>query len=203
MLYSLTGEIICTEPGVVVIECGGVGFLCNVSASTMQAIPPVGRSTTLFTHMNVSQDAMTLYGFATKSELSCFRMLTSVSGIGSKTAIAVLSALSPEQLAMHVASGDYKALTAAQGIGPKQAQRIVLELKDKVAGLGAPLDGFTAPGAPLSTAPSPAGNGAEAIRALMVLGCSSAEASKLVSSLDQTQPVEQLISQALRLMAQQ
>ncbi len=202
MLYSLTGEILHTEPGMVVIECGGVGFQCSVSASTLQSLPPVGRSTTIFTHLNVTQDAMTLYGFATRSELSCFRMLTGVSGIGSKTAIAVLSALSPEQLAMNVAAGDYKALTAAQGIGPKQAQRIVLELKDKVAGMGAPLDGMPGTAAP-AAASAPAGNAAEAIRALMVLGCSSAEASKLVAGLDQTQPVEQLISQALRLMAQQ
>ncbi len=200
MIYSLTGEILFVEPGVAVIECGGVGFQCNVSASTLQKLPPVGQSTTVFTHLNVTQDAMTLYGFATKSELSCFRMLTSVSGIGSKTAIAVLSAMSPEQLAMNVASGDYKALTCAQGIGPKQAQRIVLELKDKVAGMGAPTDGM--PGVPATAAAaSPAGNAAEAIRALMVLGCSSGEASQLVAKLDQTLPVEQLISQALRLMA--
>lgn len=197
MIYSLTGEVLYVESGMAVIECGGVGFKCIVSASTLQKLPPVGQSTTIFTHLNVTQDAMTLYGFATKSELSCFRMLTGVSGIGSKTAIAVLSAMTPEQLAMNVASGDYKAITCAQGIGPKQAQRIVLELKDKVTSMGAP----TVAADISSVAPSPAGNAAEAIRALMVLGCSSGEASQLVAKLDQTLPVEQLISQALRLMA--
>ena len=199
MLYSLTGEILYVEPGVAVIECGGVGFKCIVSSSTLQKLPPVGQSTTIFTHLNVTQDAMTLYGFATKSELSCFRMLTGVSGIGSKTAIAVLSAMTPEQLAINVASGDYKAITCAQGIGPKQAQRIVLELKDKVTSMGAPAD--TSVSTPAAAAASPAGNAAEAIRALMVLGCSSGEASQLVARLDQNLPVEQLISQALRLMA--
>ena len=201
MIYSLTGEVLYVEPGVAVIECGGVGFRCLVSGSTLRELPPVGQSTMLYTHLNVTQDAMTLYGFATKSELSCFRMLTSVSGIGSKTAVAVLSAMSPEQLAVSVAAGDYKALTCAQGIGPKQAQRIVLELKDKVTGMGAPLD--TSPIGAGAAAPvaTPAGNAAEAIRALMVLGCSSSEAAQLVAKLDQTQSVEQLIQQALRLMA--
>ena len=198
MIYSLTGEILCTEPNAAVIECGGVGFRCTVSNSTLQRLPAVGSSTTLFTHLNVTQDAMALFGFATKSELSCFRMLTGVSGIGPKTAIAVLSAMSPEQLAMNVASGDYKAITCAQGIGPKQAQRIVLELKDKVTSMGAPADGAAASPAAVSV---PAGNAAEAIRALMVLGCTSGEASQLVAKLDQTQPVEALIQQALRLMA--
>lgn len=202
MIYSLTGEILFVEPNTAVIECGGVGFKCVVSNSTLQRLPPVGSSTTLFTHLNVSQDAMTLFGFATKSELSCFRMLTGVSGIGPKTAIAVLSAMTPEQLAMNVASGDYKAITCAQGIGPKQAQRIVLELKDKVTSMGAPADGVPADAAAVSPAVSvPAGNSAEAIRALMVLGCTSGEASQLVAQLDQSQPVEQLIQQALRLMA--
>lgn len=199
MIYSLTGEVLYVEPGVAVIECGGVGFRCLVSGSTLRELPPVGQSTMLYTHLNVTQDAMTLYGFATKSELSCFRMLTSVSGIGSKTAVAVLSAMSPEQLAVSVAAGDYKALTCAQGIGPKQAQRIVLELKDKVTGMGAPLD--ASPIGSAAPVANPAGNAAEAIRALMVLGCSSSEAAQLVAKLDQTQPVEQLIQQALRLMA--
>ena len=198
MIYSLTGEILFVEPNTAVIECGGVGFKCVVSNSTLQRLPPVGSSTTLFTHLNVTQDAMTLFGFATKSELSCFRMLTGVSGIGPKTAIAVLSAMTPEQLAINVASGDYKALTCAQGIGPKQAQRIVLELKDKVTSMGAPADSAAVSPAAVS---APAGNSAEAIRALMVLGCSSGEAAQLVAQLDQSQPVETLIQQALRLMA--
>jgi len=185
------------EPGIAVVSCGGVGYLCSVSASTQRTLPTSG-TVTLYTHMNVTQDAITLYGFATRAELSCFRMLTSVSGIGSKTALSALSAMTPEQLAISVAAGDHKALTCAQGIGNKQAQRIVLELKDKMAGLGAPSDVITA-GTPAVGAPAVAGsNAAEAVRALMVLGYSSGEASSLVSRLDPTLPVEKLIAQALR-----
>lgn len=196
MFYSLTGEVIHKEPGCAVIECGGVGFSCIVSGSTYNRLN-VGSSATLFTHLNVAQDSISLYGFSSRAELSCFKMLTSVSGIGNKTAIALLSAMTPEQIAISVAAGDYKALTCAQGIGPKQAQRIVLELKDKMSGLGAPADipnGGAAPAARTSTAQ----NAAEAVRALMVLGYSSGEASALVSKLDPGLPVEQLIAQALR-----
>lgn len=197
MIYSLTGELAVSEPGMVVIVCGGVGFKCSVSGSTLRSLPAVGQQTTLYTHLSVSQDAMSLYGFSSRTELSCFKMLTSVSGIGSKTAIAVLSAISPEQLAVCVAAGDYKTLTLAQGIGPKQAQRIVLELKDKVAAIGAAADSFAAGGAV-----SPVGlGGGEAQKALMVLGYSAGEAASLLSQLDQSLPVEQLIAQALKLRA--
>ncbi|MBQ9994083.1 MAG: Holliday junction branch migration protein RuvA [Clostridia bacterium] len=202
MIYSLTGEIIHSEPGFVVIECGGVGFRCIVSNSTQRTLPSIGQSTTLYTYLNITQDAMTLFGFSSQSEMSCFKMLTSVSGIGSKTAIAVLSAMTPEQLAVSVASGDHKALTVAQGIGPKQAQRIVLELKDKVAKLGAPADMPISGGIPAAMPQVAASGAAEAIRALMVLGYSSGEASQMIAKLDQTLPVEQMISQALRMMAQ-
>lgn len=196
MFYSLRGKLIFSEPGFVAVECGGVAFKCMVSMSTQSALPPIGSEAFLYTHLNVTQDAMSLYGFGTKSEYSCFRMLTAVSGIGSKTAMAVLSALSPEQIAVSVASGDYKTLTRANGIGPKQAQRIVLELKDKVSGLGAPVS----PDQP-QAARSASSNASEAIGALMVLGCTAAEAAALVAKLDQEQPVESLISQALKFMA--
>lgn len=199
MFYSLRGKLIHTEINVAVIECGGVGFKCLVSANTMRSLPGVGAEAQLFTHLNVTQDNLTLFGFASETELSCFKMLTSVSGIGSKTAVSVLSAMSPEQLALSIAAGDHKALTCAQGIGPKQAQRIVLELKDKMKGLGAPVEDISA--AASSAAALPGNNAAEAIRALMVLGCSSSEAATLVAKLDNTQPVEKIISQALKLMA--
>lgn len=198
MLYSLNGKLIHTEVNVAVIECGGVGFKCLVSANTMRSLPGVGAQVQLFTHLNVTQDAFTLFGFSSETELSCFKMLTSVSGIGSKTAISVLSSMSPEQLAMSIAAGDHKALTCAQGIGPKQAQRIVLELKDKMKGLGAPIEDGSAAASPVAMGGN---NAAEAIRALMVLGCSSSEAAALVAKIDNTQPVEQIISQALKLMA--
>ncbi len=199
MIYSVSGKLIYTEPGMAVIECGGVGYACMISGSTQRSLPAIGENAMLYTKLNVTQDAISMYGFSGKSELSCFKMLTGVSGIGSKTAISLLSAISPEQLAMCVASGDYKTLTRAQGIGPKQAQRICLELKDKIKGLGAPAD--TAPVSGEGVPFAPAFNSSEAIQALMVLGCSAGEASGLVAKCDQTLPVEQIIAQALKLMA--
>lgn len=196
MIHSLRGTLILSEPGFVVIECSGVGFKCSVSSTTQFSMPPVGQEAFLYTHLNVTQDAFSLYGFSSREEYSCFRMLTGVSGIGSKTAMAVLSALTPEQIAVSVASGDYKALTKANGIGPKQAQRIVLELKDKFKSVEISAD---SPSVGVPAAPS--GGVSEAISALMVLGCSAAEASSLVSKVDVTQPVEKIISDALRLMA--
>ncbi|MBE6765527.1 MAG: Holliday junction branch migration protein RuvA [Clostridia bacterium] len=196
MIHSLRGTLLLSEPGFVVIECGGVGFKCMISSTTQYSMPPVGQEVFLYTHLNVTQDAFSLYGFSSREENSCFRMLTNVSGIGSKTAMAVLSALTPEQIAVSVASGDYKALTKANGIGPKQAQRIVLELKDKFKSVDVGSSSGSA-GVPAA----PAGGVSEAISALMVLGCSAAEASALVAKTDVTQPVEKIISDALRLMA--
>lgn len=200
MIYSLSGELLVCEPGLAVISCGGVGFRCIVSGTTQRAMPPIGQKASLYTHMNVTQDAITLYGFSTRAEMSCFRMLTSVSGIGAKTAIAVLSVMSPEQLAISVAAGDAKALTAAPGIGPKQAQRIVLELKDKVSDIQPVLSsGNTGVQLPAVSA----GAATEAIRALGALGYSQTEAAQMVSALDQSMTVEQMIAAALRAAAQQ
>lgn len=199
MFYSLRGKLIHIEPGAAVVECGGIGFKCGVSMSTQAGLPAVGGDAFLYTHMAISQDNVSLYGFATREELSCFKMLTAVSGIGSKTAVAVLSALSPEQIAVSVASGDFKALTRANGIGPKQAQRIVLELKDKVSGLGAPDMGtvqVASGGVPIRGA----SKSSEAIGALMVLGCAADEAARLVSGLDPEMTVEQMIAGALKAM---
>jgi len=199
MIYSLSGELLVCEPGSVVISCSGVGFHCLVSGTTQRSMPAIGQKATLFTHMNVTQDAITLFGFSTKAELSCFRMLIGVSGIGSKTAIAVLSAISPEQLAISVAAGDAKALTTAPGIGPKQAQRIVLELKDKVSAIQPVLSADT-PGIQLPAAPA-AGAATEAARALLALGYSQTEAAQMVGALDQSMTVEQMIAAALRAAA--
>lgn len=201
MIHSLRGKLIHVEPSAAVVECGGIGFKCGVSMSTQANLPPVGSEAFLYTHMAVSQDNVALYGFATREELSCFRMLTGVSGIGSKTAVAALSALSPEQIAVSVASGDYKTLTRANGIGPKQAQRIVLELKDKVAkDFGSPDMGGVAV---ISGGASVGGanKSSEAIGALMVLGCAADEAARLVSRLDPELTVEQMIAGALKLMS--
>lgn len=197
MIYSLRGTLTLSEPGFVVLECGGVGFRCAVSTTTQLSMPSVGQEVFLYTHFNVTQDALSLYGFASREEYSCFRLLISVSGVGSKIAMSALSALTPEQIAVSVASGDYKMLTKANGIGPKQAQRIVLELKDKFASM----DVTPAISSAASAAAVSSNSVSEAVNALMVLGCSAAEASSLVAKTDVSQPVEKIIADALKLMA--
>lgn len=198
MIYSLSGTLDYTEPGFVVVDCGGVGFKCFTSLQTQRSLPAVGKELKLYTYMSVREDAMDLFGFISKAELSCFKMLISVNGVGAKVGIAILSELSPEQIGMSVASGDYKTLTRASGVGPKLAQRIVLELKDKVKGLGAPVDGDLSPAAPV---PSAAGNASRAVSALMVLGYQAGEASAVVSKFDPSLSVEELIRLSLREMA--
>lgn len=198
MIYSLTGKYITAEPNFVVIECGGVGFRCFTSMSTITRLPEQGSTVTLYTHMSVTENAMTLYGFSEKTELSCFKMLISVSGIGPKAAISILSTLTPEDVALAVGSGDYKAITRANGVGPKIAQRVVLELKDKFKSMGAPSD--IAPNG-RGGVPSASSNAAAAINALLVLGYQPSEAAQLVAKLDATLPTEEIIRLALVEMA--
>ena len=198
MLYSLRGKLIHAEPRVAVIECGGVGFRCQISMTTARALPALGAEATLYTIMNVREDAIELFGFAEQAELECFKQLTSVTGVGPKAGLAILSELSPERVALAAASGDYKALTRAQGVGPKLAQRIVLELKDKVGALAAS-GGVELPGG--TGVVSAAGNAAEAVSALSVLGFTPGEASAAVGRLDSSLPVETLVRDALEQLA--
>ena len=188
MIYSLTGKYVAAEPNYVVVECGGVGFQCFTSMSTITRLPQQGSTVTLYTYMSVTENAITLYGFSEKTELSCFKMLISVSGIGPKAAISILSTLTPEDVALAVGSGDYKAI----------AQRVVLELKDKFKSMGAPAELPTGAKAGVVSVSS---NAAAAINALMVLGCQSAEAAKLVAKLDASLPTEEIIRLALIEMA--
>lgn len=196
MIYSLTGTVTHTEPGLAVVECGGVGFKCLTTASTLRALPPIGGKSTLFTHLNVREDALDLFGFATEKELNCFRMLISVSGVGPKAALSILSESTPEKFALSVASGDAKALTRAPGIGNKIAQRIVLELKDKVSG-AAVAEGIVEDGG----VPSASGNAEEAVNALVVLGYTRSEAALAAGRCDASLPVEEIIRQSLRRLA--
>ncbi len=196
MIYSLTGTVTHTEPGLAVVECGGVGFKCLTTASTLRALPPIGGKSTLFTHLNVREDALDLFGFATEKELNCFRMLISVSGVGPKAALSILSESTPEKFALAVASGDAKALTRAPGIGNKIAQRIVLELKDKVSG-AAVAEGIVEDGG----VPSASGNAEEAVNALVVLGYTRSEAALAAGRCDASLPVEEIIRQSLRRLA--
>ena len=199
MIYSVTGTLIHIEPGVAVVECGGVGFKCLTSMGTLPRLPNIGGQVKLYTKLNVREDAMDLFGFATTSELNCFNMLTSVSGVGPRVGLAILSELDPEKVALAVASGDSKALTRASGVGAKLAQRITLELKDKVKKMGVSGEIGAALAEPGGVA-SAAGNAANAVSALAVLGYTPSEAAAVVAKFDSSLPTEELIRLSLREM---
>ncbi len=197
MIYSVRGKLIHADPKLAVVECGGVGLACQITLNTARQLPSVGSEVMLYTMMNVREDAIELFGFAEQNELASFKMLTTVSGVGPKVGIAILSELTPERVALAVAAGDHKALTKASGVGPKLAQRIVLELKDKCA-LPTGNGGVQLPDAgPVSAA----GNAAEAVSALTVLGFSAGEAAAAVGKLDSSLSVEALVRGALRQLA--
>ncbi|MGN0560817.1 MAG: Holliday junction branch migration protein RuvA [Candidatus Fimenecus sp.] len=201
MFYSITGRVVHRDTQSVALETGGVAFQCSTTLSTLKTIGEKGSTATLYTYLNVREDALDLFGFATEQELECFKLLISVSGVGPKAALAILSELTPDKLALCLATGDSKSITRAQGVGPKLAQRVVLELKDKLAkGLELPADSPEIQAAGLAAAD---GNAAEAVSALTMLGYSQSEAAMAVSKLDGDLPVEELIKQALKQLARQ
>ena len=200
MIYCLTGKIIKKTLNAVVLSCGGVGYYAQCPASVAGALPGVGKEATLYTVLSVTENDVSLYGFATEEQQACFEMLTAVSGVGPKVGLAILSVMEPDRVALAISAGDHKAFKAASGVGPKLAQRIVLELKDKVAkgfveGINLEDVGRTA-----SAAPAAQGAG-QAIAALVSLGYSQSEAALAVSKIDATLPVEEIIKLALRGMA--
>lgn len=193
MIYSVSGKLIHTEPELAVVECGGVGYGCKTTFNTLQKI--AGESEVmLYTYLSVREDAAELYGFADREELKCFRLLISVSGVGPKAALSILSVMNTQQFALCVATADSKALTKVKGIGAKTAQRIILELKDKLAGETISVRGQSAQPAAVSAAGS---NIAEAVTALEVLGYTEGEALSVLSKLDPALPVEELIKKSL------
>ena len=198
MFYSLTGKLVLTTSSSAVIDCGGVAFLCSTTVNTLRDLPQPGNQVMLYTVLNVKEDALDLYGFSTQAELDFYKLLVGVSGVGPKSALAVLSDFTPDRLALCIAAGDIKSLTRAQGIGPKAAQRIVLELKDKVGGLGNEAVQNDVAAVGVSSA---AGNAADAVAALTVLGYSQSEAALAVGRLDHALPVEELIKGALKALA--
>lgn len=197
MFYSLTGKIIMTDASSVAIECGGVGFKCSASLNTLKKVGAVGQRVTLYTHLAVREDALELFGFYDENELSCFKLLISISGVGPKAALAVLSEMTPERLAVAVSNGDVKSVTKAQGVGPKLAQRIILELKGKLSAAVSEDDGDFAPGMTENVSEK----SSEAISALQFLGYSQYEASKAVRGLDPSLSVEEMIKKALALLS--
>ena len=199
MFYSLTGNVIYKGLSDVAVECGGVGFRCFTSSNTLADIT-LGEKITLYTYLSVREDALDLFGFSTEYELEWYKMLVSVNGVGPKAALAVLSELDPDKLALSIAASDVKAITKAQGIGPKIAQRIILDLKDKVANIATSSDNSGSDIASVSAANS-SGATAEAIAALTMLGYSQSEAAVAVSKLDAGLSVENLIKGALKILS--
>lgn len=202
MIYSLRGKLAVKELGFAVIECGGVGYGCKTSFNTVSALSEIGSEAVLYTHLYVREDAVELFGFATLQELSCFKLLISVSGVGPKAATSILSDVTPERFAFLVASGDSKAFTKTKGIGAKTAQRIVLELKDKISSES--LSGTVAQDAADFAAVSSgaaAASVSEALEALMVLGYSQGEVAPILGKLDPSLNTQELIKETLRLMA--
>ena len=200
MIYCLTGKIVKKSLNAVVLSCGGVGYYAQCPASVAGALPGVGKEATLYTVMSVTENDVSLYGFATEEQQACFEMLTAVSGVGPKVGLAILSVMEPQRVALAISAGDHKAFKAANGVGPKLAQRIVLELKDKVAkGF---VDGISLEDVAGAASGEPASqSSAQAIAALVSLGYSQSEAALAISKIDATLPVEEIIKLALRGMA--
>ena len=195
MYYSVRGEVVHLAPGIAVVECGGVGYKCFTTMNTQKNLA-IGSEAKLYTYLSVREDAMELFGFYTEEELNAYKTLIGISGVGPKVGIAILSALTPSQLSMAIASGDIKSITLAQGVGKKLAQRIILELKDKF-NFGSESE-FTVSGSPAAAVS--AGNTAKAVEALGVLGYSASDVSPFISTLDPSLPVEKLIGETLKLM---
>ena len=200
MFYYVSGTVAHVEPYLAVIDCGGVGYACKTTNNTLASLKK-GQRGKLYTYLNVGEGIFELYGFATQNELNSFKMLLGVSGVGPKAALAILSATTPESLAMAIVTEDAKTLTAAPGIGKKIAQRIILELKDKMARetAGGGLDfsgGKGVPAAPVFT-----NKATEAAQALAVLGYSSQEVGIALKGVDvENLPLEEIIRQSLKKM---
>ena len=199
MFYYLNGTVAHIEPYLAVIDCNGVGYACRTTSYTLSALKK-GDKGKLFTHLNVREDAMELYGFATAEELRLFQQLISVSGVGPKAALSILSASTPANLALSIITGDEKALTAAQGVGKKIAQRVILELKDKLAkGQSISAAGESISGPAVTVIPQ--NKLSEASAALAVLGYSQGEINTALKGIDiEAQPLEQIIRLALKNM---
>ena len=195
MIYYLNGPVTILEPGLAVVECGGVGYGCRITAFTAGQLK-LNQNTRLYITESIREDAHDLYGFSSREEQRCYELLTSVNGVGPKAAMSILAS-GPQNFTLAVMTGDEKMLTAAQGVGKKIAQRIILELKEKIGGASMELD-FTA--GPVAAAPAQQGNAALANAALQELGYSPAEIAQALKGVDPKASTEDMIRHALRAM---
>ena len=196
MIYYVSGPVALLEPGLAVIDCGGVGYGCRITAYTAAQLK-LNQNARLYVTESIREDAFDLYGFISKEEQRCYELLTSVNGVGPKAAMAILSAGGPQNFTLAVMTGDEKMLTAAQGVGKKIAQRIILELKDKVGGSAAELD-FS--GVKPAAIPAAQNNTALASAALQELGYSAAEVTAALKGVDPSASTEEMVRYGLRQM---
>ena len=197
MFYYLNGEITLLEANLAVVDCGGVGYACRTSAYTQSKLR-VGQTARLYTYCNIREEAFDIYGFFSRDELRCLELLLSVTGVGPKAAVAILSAMSPERFTLAIMTQDEKALTAAQGVGKKMAQRMILELKDK---LGAAVTEVDFSGGSGAVAPPVGSSLALAQAALAELGYSQAEVAAALKGIrTEGMPTEEIVRQCLRAM---
>ena len=190
-MYAFISGILCSAEGnAVVVENGGIGYRIFVSSSALSKLPALGKAVKIYTYFNVREDAMELYGFLTQEEKDMYELLISISGVGPKVGLAILSVLEPNAFIHAVISGDAKAVAKAPGVGPKLAQRIILELKDKFKGYALSADVSLAEPVPVGSVAS------EAAEALCALGYTPAEANRAVAGFEGT--VEQIVNQGLK-----
>ena len=196
MIYYLNGSITILEPGFAVIDCHGVGYGCRITAFTAAQLK-LNQTARLYICESIREDAHDLYGFASREEQRCYELLTSVTGVGPKAALAILSAGGPQNFTLAVMTGDEKLLTAAQGVGKKIAQRIILELKDKIGGGNLELDfsGIKPAAAPVST-----NSTALASAALQELGYSANQVAAALKGVDPKATTEEMVRYGLRQM---
>lgn len=199
MIYNVRGTLTYTDINYAVVECGGVGFKCFVSMTTLKELPPLGKEANLYTYLAVREDAMDLFGFATQQELDAFKLLITVSGVGPKAAMAVLSVLPPDRLSIAVSSGDVKSIQSAQGVGKKTAERIVLELKDKMLGI-APSNAAAVQRIQAVASNSDA---QEAVEVLVSLGFNQSDAATVVGAMDKGLSVDDMIRKGLKQLSSQ
>ena len=199
MIYNVKGTLTYTDPNFAVVECGGVDFKCFVSMTTLKELPSIGSEVNLFTYMSVREDALDLFGFFEVDELEAFKLLISVSGIGPKAAIAILSVLTPSKLSVAISSGDVRSIQMAQGVGKKTAERVVLELKDKMVGIG------SSSVADVRNVQSVASSNdaQEAVEVLVSLGFTQSDAATVIGAMDKSLSVDEMVRKGLRQLSSQ